>query len=292
MAVIRVDRKACIRCGACIDVCFAAQVFELSEEGVSAARPDACWGCGQCVAVCPTDAIDHDRFPLEECPLIARDAAPSLEALTAALRTRRSCRTFEDKPVPRDIVRELVSLGRWAPSASNRQSIDWTAFDDREKLTELTGVVLSELARLARLAAHPLLRPFVALRFGRKAAGQARRYRLTAERLLRRGGAGDDPIFYRAPVVLVAHSPADSWLGRDDAVYASYNLMLAAEQHGLATCQIGFLQLAYDRSERVRRLVRLPEGRVSQVALAVGYPRRAFRRMLPRRLPNLTWNPR
>jgi len=292
MATISVDRKACIRCGACVETCCIAEVFELTDEGSSAVRPESCWQCGQCVAVCPTDAIDHDGFPLEDCPIIGENDVPTLDVLTTAYRARRSCRTFEDKPVPREVVRDLVTLGRWAPTASNSQSLDWIAFDDRERIAELSDAVVAEFRRFARLVGNPILRPFVSLAIGREATQQARSAKASIERLLRRREDGEDPIFYHAPVVLLGHSPAGNDLGRDDAIYAAYNMMLAAARFDLGTCQIGFFQIAFEKSARLRRKVTLPEGRTSQVALAVGYARHTFRRALPRRSPNLTWNPR
>ncbi len=292
MAAIQVDPKACIRCGGCVDVCCIANVFELTDQGSSAVRPEACWFCGHCVAVCPTDAIDHDTFPLEECSLIDESELPPVAALIAAFRARRSCRAFAEKPVPRELVRELVTLGRWAPTASNSQALDWVAYDDPPKIAELRDTVLSEFRRLSRLASHPLLRPFLQPVLGRHVVNRARRARPMIERLLAERDAGGDPIFYHAPVVLIAHAPSGNSFGRDDAVYAAYNLMLVAERHGLGSCQIGFFQLAFDHSARLRRKVALPEGRTAQVAIALGYARHSFRRVVPRRSPNLTWNPR
>ena len=292
MAIIQVDQKACIRCGACVEVCSIAGVFELTSEGSAAVHPDACWHCGHCVAVCPADAIDHDGFPLEECPMIDERRLPSVEDLTIAFRARRSFRAFDEKLVPREIVRTLVTLGRWAPTASNHQSLDWIAFDDRDRIAQLGDGVISAARRFARLGEHPLIRPFLTLAIGRRAAQRLHRAKGTLDRLLRQREAGGDPIFYGAPVVLIGHSPAGNSFGRDDAIFATYNIMLAAERHGLGTCQIGFFQLAYEKSARLRRKITLPEGRAPQVAIALGYPRHAFRRALPRRSPNLGWNPR
>lgn len=292
MAMISVDRKACIRCGACVDVCFSARVFELTEEGSSAVRPEECWLCGHCVAVCPTDAIDHDAFPLEDCPMLGESDVPTLETLTNAFRARRSHRTFEDRPVSREVIRDLVSLGRWAPSASNRQSLDWVAFDDRDRIAELSQAVISEMQRFLRWIGHPILRPFIALAIGRANMRRLRAEKASVERLIHQHSAGEDPIFFHAPVVLMGHAPANHPLARDDAIYATYNMMLAAERFGLGTCQIGIFQIVFEKSARLRRQFSVPEGRKVQVAVAVGYAAHTFRRALPRRSPNLTWNPR
>jgi len=90
--------------------------------------------------------------------------------------------------------------------------------------------------------------------------------------------------------VLVAHVPAGDSMGRDDAVYAAYNLMLAAQRVGLGTCQIGYFNGALDRSRSLRCALGLPEDRRAEVTLVLGYPRYRFRRVLPRRRPEVVWN--
>lgn len=292
MAQIAVDPKACVKCEACIEVCFAARVYEMSDRGANAVRADACWACGQCIAVCPTDAIDHDRFPLEDCPIVAVSELPSDETLTAAFRYRRSCRTFQPKLVSRETVRELVSLGRWAPTASNSQAFDWIAFDDRARITEMSKAVIDGLVRYVRLAENPFGRFFLRLIAGRKATEQIRSGGAAIRRMADRFADGEDPVFHHAPAVLIGHGPKGNRFGRDDAIYATYNLMLFAERFELGTCQIGFFQAIVERSSRLRRSIGIPEGRVPQVAVALGYPRHEFRRVPPRRIPDLTWNPR
>jgi len=292
MTEITIDKTACVRCNACIDVCAIAQVFEADEGGYHPAHPERCWGCGHCVAVCPADAIDHEGFPLEECPIIEPKILPSLESLEAALRSRRSCRMFNDEAVPRDLVRRLVSIGRWAPTAHNSQSVDWIAIDDRPRIAELAKTTIDRFLLYTRLARNPLLRPLLSLAVGGGSVRTLRRYRDVAVSLSNRWKEGNDPIFYRAPVVLIAHTPVENPFGCDDAGYAAYNVMLAAERLGLGTCQIGFVQGMANRDRKIREGIPVPASRSVQAVLAVGYPKHEFRRMLPRRDPNLVWNPR
>lgn len=292
MAQITIDETACIRCGKCVDVCAISHVFELTATSSAAVRPEACWNCGQCVAGCPTDAIDLDAFPLEDCPIIERSDLPSRDSLIAGLRMRRSQRVFKDMAVDREAIRELVSLGRWAPTAMNSQSIDWLAFDDPTRIDELSQGTVAEMVRFGRLARNPLIRIFLPLIIGRRASRQLRDTTGYIERFQIARNQGDDPIFFHAPVVLVGHCPSGDRFGRDNAVYAAYNMMLAAETFGLGTCQIGLFQIVVEKSSRILRRIGLPKGRSPQIAIAVGYPRHSFRRGLPRRTPNLTWNNR
>lgn len=292
MAQITVDEKACIRCGKCVDVCAIAHVFELSDASSVPVNSEACWNCGHCVAGCPTDAIDHEAFPLEDCPIIEQAELPGRNALTDSFRMRRSQRSFQDAPVDRDIIRDLVSLGRWAPTASNNQSVDWLAFDDPSRIDELSKGTVDQMSRFVRMAHNPLIRFILPLFIGRSASRQIRNASGLVERLQAARNRADDPIFYHAPVILIGHCPSRNRFGRDDAVYAAYNMMLAAESFGLSTCQIGFFQIMVEKSSRLLRRVGLPNGRSPQIAIAVGYPRHTYRRALPRRSPNLTWNNR
>ena len=288
---IKVSAEACVRCGACVELCLA-KVYEESDEGVKPVRPERCFGCGHCVAACPTDAIDHERFPLDQCPLIDSDALPSLGGQIAAFRARRSARVFKDEPVPCETIETLLDVGRWAPSASNQQPVDWLVIDDRDRIAELSKGVLDALGRLVVLARNPLLRPLLRLIGGKELARQARKAASDFEEARKRQRAGGDPILYHAPVLLVAHVPKSDRFGRDDAAYAAYNVMLAAQRLGLGTCQIGFLQFALSLSRRLRKSLHLPSGRKPEIALILGVPKYPFRRVVPRRETKTTWNKR
>jgi nitroreductase/NAD-dependent dihydropyrimidine dehydrogenase PreA subunit len=292
MSQIVVDEKACVQCGACVRVCSTARVYEMGSESSRAVRPEACWGCGHCVAVCPVDAIDHDDFPLEKCPLIDNRRIPTLDQVTELLRSRRSLRTYGDQPLTREEVRELVNAGRWSPTAENKQSLDWIAIDDRARLAELTLMTLTLLRRYVRLASQPMVRLFLGWFLGRENVRRIAAARQTLDGFYARWSAGEDPIFHGAPLLLIGHTPKADLFGADDAVYATYNIMLVAEREGLGSCQIGIAEMAIQRNRKLRRAIGLPEGRRAQIALVVGVPQYQFRRVVPRRQPNLIWNPR
>lgn len=289
MPDITINQDTCTRCGACVAVCRAARVFELRERAAEAVRPHDCWLCGHCVAVCPVDAVRHAEFPLDECPLM--ESPPSYDQLVTALRERRSLRVFRDEPVPRETVRQLVDVARWVPSASNKQSVDWIALDDRAQIARLSAEVVTTLARTAPLLRSRLLRPLLYLVLGRSKTRQGVEAAADFERLARQHARGRDPIFYHAPVVLAAHVPGAAYFARDDAVYAAYNLMLGAERLGLGTCHIGYVNAALERNAEIQRTMGLPAGRQMEVVMALGYPRFGYRRALPRRRPYLRWNP-
>lgn len=57
--------------------------------------------------------------------------------LTGAIRSRRSIRAFRDEPISEDLLRELVELANWAPSAGNLQSRDFVLVRDPGRKRDL-----------------------------------------------------------------------------------------------------------------------------------------------------------
>lgn len=261
MPQITIDEALCTDCGACVALCNSAHVYETIEKQTRVIRPDECWQCGHCIAVCPTDAISHSDFTPAECTVIRDEALPSLENLITAFSERRSARIFKDKPVSRQVIEGLVDIARWVPSASNRQPVDWIAIDNSDKIAEICKETINQ-------------------------------FRQGDEDLQQCVGAyerGEDPIFYKAPVLLLGHVPADNIFGRDDTCYATYNLMLAAERMGLGSCLIGYYIYALEENPDLNKMVNLQKDRRIEVAVILGYPKFKFRRAIPRRKMTIDW---
>ncbi len=52
------------------------------------------------------------------------------DELLRLMKTRRSCRFFSDRPVPRDLIQRLVAIANTAPSGANRQPWRFVAVDE------------------------------------------------------------------------------------------------------------------------------------------------------------------
>jgi nitroreductase len=74
---------------------------------------------------------------------------------TDAVEGRRSVRRFTGDPVPREEVREMISLATRAANAGNKQMWRFVAVDDRELLRRMGETVA---AKLDEIAAWPSLR--------------------------------------------------------------------------------------------------------------------------------------
>ena len=58
-------------------------------------------------------------------------------ALLDDMRVRRSCRSFSDRSVPRDIIEQVIAVGHTAPSGANRKPWRFVAIDDPEIKREI-----------------------------------------------------------------------------------------------------------------------------------------------------------
>jgi ferredoxin len=138
--LLRVDLELCTMCGACAEVC-PVGIVRMGEGRPEASEPEFCCSCGHCVAVCPEAALDNVRAPLAEQAPLPR--SPVLDASTAALflRARRATRAYKKKPVPREILFQLMEIARFAPSASNSQGLSYLVVRDPEVLRDLRRIV-------------------------------------------------------------------------------------------------------------------------------------------------------
>ena len=284
MIEIRIDSEKCTGCGACVDVCNVTHVYKMQEVKAVVVSERRCWQCGQCVSVCPVDAIEHSDFPLAECPRIPKYSDTEIARMNAAMQSRRSVRVFKTRPVERSVIEDLVKKASGAPSAKNRQAVDWIAIDDPEKIASLrekTIAVLGEAAKELRMKADdPDL--------GEAIQRQHLMYAKSLEFLERRQERGEDALFYNAPVLLLAHVPEGEF-GEADAVYAGYGLMLAAHLQGMGSCQIGYFSVALEQDASLQKEIGVPEGREIKLAMIIGYQKYRYRREIPRRTPDVKW---
>lgn len=63
------------------------------------------------------------------------------------LLTRRSVRAFLDKEIPSEELNQILEAARYAPSGMGRQTWQFTAIVNKEKIQQLAAVITKELDR-------------------------------------------------------------------------------------------------------------------------------------------------
>ncbi|HEV2354195.1 MAG TPA: nitroreductase, partial [Puia sp.] len=152
---------------------------------------------------------------------------------------RRAVRTYEDRPVPVELVARIVDAGKMAPSAMNRQPWKFYLLTTPDTIRAFSREIAACLEGRFHLA-HGV-----------------------------DPGSSEDPIFHGAPVVIFLTAPRDDeWAALDIGMCAE-NMMLAAHSLGLATCPIGLAKFL----DKTKIVSSLHLGASEQVilAIALGY---------------------
>lgn len=191
--------------------------------------------------------------------------------LSEGLRTRTSVRAFLKKPVPRELIADILAEAQQAPSSSNQQP--WHFY-------VITGKPLAELTEKILAAHHSDRKPYdpskgktIPPKYVERTKKLFRELRPFLQML------GEDNRafietgslrFYDAPVAFLLTLHASFPRSRlMDIGMAAQNLMLAAHARGLGTCAIG-LVLYYE--DIIRAALELAPDHDLALMIALGYP--------------------
>lgn len=273
MGFMKVDETKCKRDGICVEECPRRVIEMEGGEGFPNLPPENeyyCMVCGHCVAVCPHGAMSLEKIPIETCPEIKKELVPSWEQMSQILRSRRSIRVYQDKEVDRQILQQLIETARYAPTASNSQTLHWTVITGREKLSELSGMAVDWMRRM--IAAQP--NSPMATYFTPVVSGWE---------------AGYDGILRTAPSLIIASAPKEASNGLVDCAIALTYLELAALAVGLGTCWAGLLQAAMLNTPSLMEKIGLPAGHTAHYPMMIGYPKFKYYRLPERNKPPIHW---
>ena len=168
---------------------------------------------------------------------------------------RRAVRKYKDMPVAREIIDQLITAGRMAPSAMNRQPWKFYIVTDKEKIKlfshEIGMVTLRQIKRISVIE-------MVKMTLGFFHFSHVMDYLKT-----------EDHVFYGAPVVIFITSPRKDEWGTLDVGMCAQNIMLAARAMGLETCPVGFAKFVAQTKDYY--LLNISAIEKVELAIIVGY---------------------
>lgn len=103
-----VEKNKCIGCSLCVKTC-PTHNLKIQEDKAQVILED-CLFCGQCEAVCPRKAVTvsgYDHAPEEKNKEERLDPGQVLNTI----RFRRTVRQFQNKPVPTEVVKQILEAG-------------------------------------------------------------------------------------------------------------------------------------------------------------------------------------
>lgn len=168
-----------------------------------------------------------------------------------AIHERRSTRSFENKPVPYDVVESLIQATLRAPTAGNMMLYTILRIDDPETKEKLAVSCDNQ----PFIAKAPLLLVFLA------------DYQRWYDYFLR---SGVFELCQQRGMELRKPGVGDMMLAVNDTLIAAQTAVIAAEGLGLGSCYVGDIMEKY---EYHRELFHLPKYVLPVTMLCVGYPR-------------------
>ena len=272
MAFITIDETKCKQDGICSAEC-PRGIIRQEKGSYPTINPEDeanCLSCGHCIAVCPHGALSLAGVDIDDCPEIRSDLGVSREQAEQFLRSRRSIRVYQDKPIDRDLLNQLVKTASYAPTASNGQTVQWTIHQGRETLEKFSKTTIEWMERV--IAAHP----------DSPAAGYFRP-------VVNRWAEGYDGILRSANTLVTASAPKANANGLVDCSIALSYLELAALPQGVGTCWAGLLYGAMLAEPELVRAMGLPKGHTWFYPMMIGYPKFKYHRLPERKNPIVHW---
>ncbi len=288
MSWTKIDQDLCTQCGICVARCIL-NFKEVDGVITTNAGMATCSLCGHCMALCPTGAITHEKMDMGNFIDLQKKLPFDFDGFEHFVRARRSHRLFEDKEVPREHLEKLVDLCRYAPTGSNRQTLEIMIIQDRDKIQRLsdhtvdffesrTGDLEKEAREFEQAGKEipQITKSALTMADTLKMVVTARQF-------------GMEVIFHRAPAVMLFHSPTETSTPKDDCVIASTTVSLAARTLDLETTYIGLFEFVANRYPPIVEELDLPPGHKVFSILILGYPKLKFLRTVDRKPMKVRW---
>lgn len=170
-----------------------------------------------------------------------------------AIKNRRSVRAYEQKPVPPEIINQIIEAGNEAPFTSNTRAQPWRFVvvqnpEFKQKLLQTTMPFWQNTIDHLKAASPEIYKMATVL------------YDALDE--------PKDVIYYNAPVIVFVLGPANNPFS---PVLACENMMIAAQSLGLGSCYVGFGGMIKGNPEVVAAL-ELKEDEAVYGPILLGYP--------------------
>lgn len=285
MSLLVIDRQLCKKCGLCATIC----VDDVFEKAVPGEYPNAtnekdCVGCGHCVAICPVEAISHNKLRGENVLSLKGNNRIDADVMERFLRSKRSVRHFKKAEVEKEKITRILNIAQQAPSDTNSQDRHYIVLTDRQKINELENNVVKYYKTLMFWMKYPV-RKFLSL-FTPNLMNELEKVLPDFGNMVRKYENGEKPVFRNAPCVVFIYGSKGNLMGKDNCIIAQDYLMLQAESMGLGSCMIGYATGAPDT---LAKYLKIPKDQMVYCAIILGYPEYSMARGVDRKDPEVAW---
>lgn len=288
--MIYINNDKCTACGICGIVC-PRHVIETVIQGnkkitrVCDQRKDLCLDCGQCTAVCQSDSIEVELFNGQD----SRSVQPlniSETDLLMLMEQRRSIRRYKDKPVPRELLNQIMEACKRAPTGTASHSTGVIVIDTETRLNELSEMIYDVYRDLEKALKNPIARFIIKRRVGKAAFSILGNFVMPGMHWYLKWkdqGKGDE-ILRDCKALMLFHSPVLEPMAQTNCALSAFHGIFMAEILGIGTCFNDLIPPACNRNKEILHFLGVPEDREVYSSLTLGYSKFKYRKIIPRKL--------
>ncbi len=162
-----------------------------------------------------------------------------MATLMEIIKKRKSIRAYQDKPLTKKVINEILEAARYAPSARNLQQLEYRVITGKTLMNKLSEGIYAAVQK----EGFPL-----------------------------KGPPGARPgFFYGAPLLIIITAPKENDWSATDAALAVQNIMLYATSINLGSCFIGMAKLI-EKDKKLRKTLHIADNMNIVAAVICGYP--------------------
>jgi nitroreductase len=171
---------------------------------------------------------------------------------------RRSVRSYSDKKVPEETIKEVLKAGTYAPNGMNTQGLRFVVLENKERIDHYSGIG-KELFKAGMTMNRPKNEPIPE----------------NLQGLIKTLSHPDFNIFYHAPVAVFVFAHPSALTAVEDASLAVENMFLYARSLGIGSCWIGFAN-SLGHSPEFLKECQVPSDHKLVAQFILGYPKGDF----------------
>ncbi len=287
---ITIDIDNCTKCRECVKDCVANLFsFDQGSLRLNDTFEEVCIECGHCEAVCPENIIKLKFHEDEELELSSkREEFPPYNSFLKLVLNRRSIRRFKEKAISKDLIENLLKIGKYSPTGSNSENVYYTVIQDKAIVAAISKIITSKVTKLVNTLEDQQGRKLLEKRLSEEEMRLAVEELPKSKRKLEMIKQGIDFWCWNGELIVIHGDKTVGGIPSNTALAAA-NIMLAAEILGLGACSLGYLTYFINESRTIRELLKIPNNHIVGYSLTMGYPDVKYKRIPARKPLRVQW---
>lgn len=286
-----INQETCKKCKLCIEVC-PCNIIALNEQDkvyFISERESICIECAQCMAVCSTNSIHINGYEYNKNVIDLPQNKISYDLMLDFLANRHSVRNFKDKPVPKELLQQIIESVSYAPYGSEYNKIHITVVNERKLIEKALPFISVFLDNIVKWIENPLMRFIIKRKKGLETINTLKNHLYPIAKAGNYKLEFGDRITRNAPAIIIFHADKGAEEHTNNAlIYATY-AMLTAQSLGLGATMIGLVPAGINKVKEVKGIFRIPDNHEAITSVIVGYPKIKYKYAIKRERTHINY---